>query len=100
MEDGEILASLEARDPAGLAAAYDRYAAPLYGYCRWMLRDPGQAAKALRETFAVVAKAGAGPKDAGQLRASLYAIARDQCYRRMRTAEAGLWRVHQMARPW
>ena len=89
MEDGEILAGLEARDPAGLAAAYDRYAAPLYGYCRWMLRDPGQAAKALRETFAVVARKGGSPKDASQLRASLYAIARDQCYRRLRTAEPG-----------
>jgi hypothetical protein len=42
----------------------------------------------LRETFAVVAKPG-GPRDAGQLRARLYGIARDQCYRRLRTAEPG-----------
>jgi len=87
MEDGEILAGLEARDPAGLAAAYDRYAAPLYGYCRWMLRDPGQAAKVLRETFTIAAKDGGAPKDAGQLRAWLYGITRDQSYRRLRTAE-------------
>src|SRR2546430_1697411 len=89
MDDSEIFACLEAGDPAGLAAAYDRYAAPLYGYCRWMLRDPGQAAKALRETFTVVARKGGSPKDASQLRASLYAIARDRCYRRLRTAEPG-----------
>ena len=89
MEDGEILAGLEARDPAGLAAAYDRYAAPLYGYCRWMLRDPGQAAKVLRETFTIAAKDGGAPKDAGQLRAWLYGITRDQSYRRLRTAEPG-----------
>src|SRR3989440_10179324 len=86
MDDSEILAGLEAGDPAGLAAAYDRYAAPLYGYCRWMLRDPGQAAKALRETFAVVAKAGAGPKDAGQARASGYANPREPWYQPVRTA--------------
>src|SRR6266566_7545332 len=89
MDDSEIFACLEAGDPAGLAGAYDRYAAPLYGYCRWMLRDPGQAAKVLRETFAVLARKGSDPKDASQLRASLYAIARDQCYRRLRTAEPG-----------
>jgi RNA polymerase sigma factor (sigma-70 family) len=89
MDDSEILAALQGGDPAGLAAAYDRYAAPLYGYCRWVLRDPAQAAKALRETFAVAAREGGGPKDAGQLRAWLYAIARDQCYRRLRTAEPG-----------
>ena len=89
MDDSEIVAALAAGDPAGLEAAYDTYAAPLYGYCRWMLRDPAQAAKALRETFAVVAKPGDGPRDAGQLRARLYGIARDQCYRRLRTAEPG-----------
>ena len=89
MDDGEILAGLQARDPAGLAAAYDRYAAPLYGYCRWMLRDPGQAAKVLRETFAVAAKVGGAPKDAGELRAWLYGVTRDQGYRRLRTAEPG-----------
>jgi len=89
MDDSEIVAALAAGDPAGLEAAYDTYAAPLYGYCRWMLRDPAQAAKALRETFAVLAKPGGGPRDAGQLRARLYGIAREQCYRRLRTAEPG-----------
>ena len=88
MDDGEVVAAIAAGDPGGLAAAYDTYAAPLYGYCRWMLRDPGQAAEVLRETFAVAA-AKLGGKDAGQLRAWLYATARDDCYRRLRTAEPG-----------
>jgi len=48
MDDSEIVAALAAGDPAGLEAAYDTHAAPLYGYCRWMLRDPAQAATALR----------------------------------------------------
>ena len=48
MNDSEIVAALAAGDPAGLEAAYDTYAAPLYGYCRWMLRDPAQAATALK----------------------------------------------------
>ena len=89
MDDGEIVAALAAGDPGGLAGAYDTYAAPLYGYCRWMLRDPEQAARALRETFATAARPAGGLKDAGQLRACLYGIARDQCSRRLSTAEPG-----------
>src|SRR5689334_15088806 len=88
MDDGEVVAAIAAGDPGGLAAAYDTYAAPLYGYCRWMLRDPGLAAEVLRETFAAAAAKLSG-KDAGQLRAWLYATARDDCYRRLRTAEPG-----------
>ena len=89
MDNGEIVAALAAGDPDGLAAAYDTYAAPLYGYCRWILRDPAPAASALRETSAAAAKPAGGLTDAGQLRACLYGIARDQCHRRLRTAEPG-----------
>jgi RNA polymerase sigma factor (sigma-70 family) len=89
MDDSEVVAAIAAGDPAGPAAAYDRYAAPLYGYCRWMLSSPGAAAEALRETFAVAATELGGLKDPGQLRAWLYGIARDECGRRLRTAGAG-----------
>jgi hypothetical protein len=41
MGDSEIVASIVAGDPDGLAGAYDRYADPLYKYCRSMLSlDP------------------------------------------------------------
>ena len=89
MDDGEIVAALAAGDQRGLAAAYDTYAAPMYGYCRWMLCDPEHAASALRETFATAARQAGGLKDAGQLRACLYGIARDQCSRQLGTAEPG-----------
>lgn len=88
MDDGEVVAAITAGDPGGLAAAYDTYAAPLYGYCRWMLRDPGQAAEVLRDTFAAAATK-LVTRDAGHLRAWLYATGRDDCYRRLRTAEPG-----------
>jgi len=88
MDDSEVVAALAAGDPAGLAAAYDTYAAPLYGYCRWMLSGPGPAAEALRETFAVAAVKLGGLKDPSQLRAWLYGIARDECGRPLRTAGA------------
>ena len=89
MDDGEIVAAITAGDLGGLAVAYDTYATPLHGYCRWMLRDPGQAGEALRETFVTAAASLGGLKDASQLRGWLYATARDECHRRLRTAEAG-----------
>ncbi len=89
MDDSEVVAAVAAGDPAGLAAAYDAYAAPLYGYCRWMLRDPADAAEALRDTFVLAAAQLGGPRDASQLRAWLYAAAREECYRRARAAGAG-----------
>ena len=38
MRDREVVAAIVAGDPAGLAEAYDRYATPLYSFCRTMLR--------------------------------------------------------------
>jgi RNA polymerase sigma factor (sigma-70 family) len=89
MKDSEVVAAIAAGDPAGLAGAYDTYAAPLYGYCRWMLPDPGYAAEALLETFVTAGAQLGGLKDASQLRAWLYTAARDECCRRLRPAGPG-----------
>ena len=89
MNDSELVTAIAAGDPAGLAAAYDKYAAPLYGYCRWMLRDPWDTAEVLSETFVIAAAEAGDLKDASQLRARLYATARAECYRLLDTAEAG-----------
>ncbi len=89
MEDRESVAGIAAGDQAGLAAAYDKYAAPLYGYCYWMLREPAAAADALQKTFiAASAKLGAR-HDAGQLQSWLYGVARDECECKPRAAGAG-----------
>jgi len=53
MEDPEVVAAIVAGDPAGLAEAYDRYALPLYSYCRSLLREPADAADAVQDTFLV-----------------------------------------------
>src|ERR1017187_8763860 len=55
MEDREIVAAVAAGDPAGLAGAYDTYAETLYGYCHWMLAEPGDAAQAVQDTFVLAA---------------------------------------------
>ena len=92
MEDPEVVAAIVAGDPAGLAEAYDRYAMPLYSYCRSMLREPADAAEAVQDTFLVAAAKLRDLRDPGQLRSWLYAVARNECLRRLRagTARAAL----------
>jgi RNA polymerase sigma factor (sigma-70 family) len=92
MEDREVVAAIVAGDPDGLAAAYDRYAVPLYGYCRSMLYEPADAADAVQDTFLIAAAKLRGLRDPGKLRAWLYAVARNECLRRLRAAKtaAGL----------
>jgi RNA polymerase sigma factor (sigma-70 family) len=88
MQDQEVVAAIVAGDPRGVAEAYDRYAMPLYSYCRSLLREPADAADAVQDTFLIAtAKLGA-LRDPGKLRSWLYAVARNECYRRLRSAEA------------
>jgi RNA polymerase sigma factor (sigma-70 family) len=87
MQDQEVVAAIVAGDSRGVAEAYDRYAMPLYSYCRSLLRKPEDAADAVQDTFLIAtAKLGA-LRDPGKLRSWLYAVARNECYRRLRTAE-------------
>ena len=71
--------------PPGLANAYDQYAAPLYGYCHWMLNKPADAAGAVEHAFATAATELGDLRDLDEVRPWLYAVARDECYRRLRT---------------
>ena len=87
MDDREVVAAIAAGDPAGIAVAYDRYAGGIYGYCHWVLHQPEPAAEALRETFVVAATLGDLP-EAPKLRPWLYAVARNECQRRLATMPA------------
>ncbi|MBV9384738.1 MAG: sigma-70 family RNA polymerase sigma factor, partial [Streptosporangiaceae bacterium] len=84
MRDSDVVAAIVAGDPTGLAEAYDRYAAPLYAYCRTMLREPADAADAVQDTFVIAASRLSGLRDPGRLRSWLYAVARNECHRRLR----------------
>jgi DNA-directed RNA polymerase specialized sigma24 family protein len=89
MQDRELVAAIVAGDPDGLAEAYDRYAAPLYTYCRLMLPDPaprGGAALAVQDTFIIAAAKLQGLRDPDQLRSWLHAVARNECLRRSGSA--------------
>jgi len=90
MDDREIVAAIVAGDLAGLAAAYDEHAASLYGYCRWMLSEPEDAADAVEETFVIAAGRLDGLRDPRRLRPWLYAVARNECHARLRASEVGL----------
>src|ERR1700743_2641616 len=85
MSDSEVVASIVAGDPEGLAAAYDKYAGDLYGYCQSLLRDPNDAADAVQDTFVIAASKLAGLRDPGRLRAWLFAVARNECLRRLKS---------------
>src|SRR2546423_445852 len=84
MHDREVGAAIVAGDPAGLAEAYDRYATPVYGFCRTMLREPADAADAVQDPFVIAAPRMAGLRDPERLRSWLYAVARNECHRRLR----------------
>jgi DNA-directed RNA polymerase specialized sigma24 family protein len=60
MRDSEVVAAIVAGDPEGLAEAYDRYASPLFTYCRSLLREPADAADAVQDTFVIAASRLAG----------------------------------------
>jgi len=88
MRDTEVVAAIVEGDPEGLAAAYDKYAAQLYTYCRALLREPADAADAVQDTFVIAASRLDGLRDRERLRPWLYAVARNECRRRMRERSA------------
>ena len=80
-----MVAAIVAGDPRGIAEAYDRYAMPLYAYCRSLLREPADAADAVQDTFLIATAKLGGLKDPGKLRSWLYAVARNECLRQLRS---------------
>jgi RNA polymerase sigma factor (sigma-70 family) len=88
MPDREVVAAIVAGDPDGMAQAYQTYAMPLYSYCRSLLREPADAADAVQDTFLIATAKLSGLRDPGKLRSWLFAVARNECYRRLRSGEA------------
>ena len=79
-----MVAAIVAGDPAGLSAAFDRYAAGLFGYCQLLLTEPADAADAVQDTFVIAAAKAGALRDPDRLRPWLYAVARNECRRRLR----------------
>ena len=88
MRDPDIVAAIVADDPAGLAAAYDRYAADLFSYCQVLLTEPADAADAVQDTFVIAAGKVGALREPDRLRPWLYAVARNECHRRLRSRDS------------
>ena len=84
MRDSEVVASIVAGDPEGLAVAYDRYSGPLFGYCQSLLRQPEDAADAVQDTFVIAASKLGRLRDPERLKAWLFAVARNECLHRLK----------------
>ena len=82
--DHEVVTAITAGDPTGIAMAYDRYGAALYGYCHWMLHDSAAAAESLQDTFVLAAATLRELPEHSKLRPWLLALARNDCRRRVR----------------
>ena len=89
MHDREVVAAIAARDPAGIAVAYDRYAPHLYGYCHWMLSQPADASEAVKSTFVITSATLGDFPEVLKLRPWLYTVARNECLRRLRQRTPG-----------
>ena len=88
MRDQEVVASIVAGDPAGLAEAYDKYARVLYSYSKTFLREPADAADVVHDTFVIAAGNLDRLRDPERLRPWLYAVTRNLCLRRLRAEKA------------
>jgi RNA polymerase sigma factor (sigma-70 family) len=99
MDDREMVAAIAAGDPAGLAEAYDRYAESLYGYCHRMMGEPEDAADAVQDTFVIADARLGGLRDPRKLRPWLYAVARNECHRRLRATEVDLDEADDLVDP-
>jgi RNA polymerase sigma factor (sigma-70 family) len=84
----EVVAAIAAGDHAGIAMAYDRYAVALYGYTHWILHDSTAAAEALKDTFVIAAATLSNLSEPSKLRPWLFALARNECLRRVRPTSA------------
>jgi RNA polymerase sigma factor (sigma-70 family) len=106
LEDAELVRAITTGDPAGIAMAYDRHAAALYGYCHWMLHNSAEAADSLQDTFVLAAATLTELPEPAKLRPWLFALARDEGRRRIRPgsatrdeADAAHKRADQVGRP-
>src|ERR1700730_378668 len=80
VDDPEVVAAIAAGELDGLAAALDKYAAPLYEHCYSMA--PEVAADAVEDTFIIAWSKLGGLRDPGQLYPWLWAVAGNECFRR------------------
>lgn len=104
-DERRLAEALAAGDADAAPHIFDGYAARLYDYCHALLRDADSAASAVTETFLAAAAHAGRLQDRDRFRGWLYALARNECLRRLhdpeRPREPGLVRdpYNGMVRP-
>ncbi|GAA3002655.1 sigma factor [Streptosporangium longisporum] len=83
MIDSVLVEALRAREPGALVALYDAYAEGVYRYCRSMLATPEDAQAAFLGAFVAAEAHVHALSDPRRLEAWLYALARQECVRRV-----------------
>ncbi len=86
VEDRALVAAIREGNSVGLAGAYDTYGDALFSFCLSMLHDRSSAEDAVQDTFVVLVHRVGQLRDPSRLRPWLYAVARSQCLRQIRSA--------------
>ena len=76
--DSDLLNNLQNGDSRSLGELYERYKAPLYGFCLHMLRDGAKAEDVVHDTFVKVARQAHTLAHASAFRGWLFQIARNE----------------------
>lgn len=92
----EVMAAIAANDVTGVSTAYDRYGEGLYTYCRSRLSQPADAADAVQNAFINASAKVSELTQPSRLRAWLFAVARYECYLRLRDAVPSV-QLHEAA---
>jgi RNA polymerase sigma factor (sigma-70 family) len=82
--DAGLVRGYLAGDRSALAGIYDRYSAGLYDTAAAMLRDRHEAADAMQDVFLIAAERMAQLREPERLKPWLFAILRNEVYRRTR----------------
>jgi RNA polymerase sigma factor (sigma-70 family) len=91
----EMVSAIVAGDVTGLGSAYDKYAPDLYAYCQSRLADaadaadpadPADAASLVQDVFIIASARVSQLRQPDRLRAWLFAVARNECHRRLRAS--------------
>lgn len=82
--DRQLAERLTEGSNEALGEIFTRYGDRLHDYCHSVVRSPHDAADAVQETFLLAAERIGQLRDPAKLRPWLYAIARNECLRRVR----------------
>ena len=80
--DAQLVTAYTAGDRGALAGIYDRFSAGLYDTAAAMLRDRHEAADAMQDVFLIAAERMGQLREPERLKPWLYAILRNEVYRR------------------